>query len=478
MSKRKLLSRMLTSALLAFLGGCAVGPDYVAPEFDMPAAWAGAPQDMQVKVRADALAEWWTLFDDPALVGLVKQAVSNSPDLEIALARVREARAQQGVVRADLIPGIDASSSASTTSSEDRAGVSDWRELYTAGVDAVWEIDIFGGRRRSLQSANANIEIREADYFDVLISLAAETAFTYVDIRAFQERLQITQSNLEAQQETLALTLWRAQAGIGTSLEVEQARSNLESTLALIPALEGELAAALNRLSIILGEAPGGLDAIIVQRGPVPVATEDMAAGVPADLLRQRPDIRSAERSLAFQSARIGVAEANLYPKFFLLGSIGGSSMEISDIFGSANVAKSFSSSITTPIFQAGRLRQNVRVEDALFEQALAGYESTVLSALKEVEDAFASLNATRQTTDALENGVDAARNAYEFARLEYEAGVINFFQVLDAQRSLLTQEDSLVQSRASETTAAIALYKALGGGWDASATNETVHGY
>lgn len=450
----------------AFLSACAVGPDYRAPDLAMPETWSSEPAGGQKKARADDFTEWWASFDDPLLTDLIEQALADNPDRKSALARVREARARRGVSRAGLFPAVDASGSASTTDSEDAGGQSDWRDLYSAGLDASWEIDVFGGVRRSVEAANAAYEARQADYFDILVSLAAETGFAYVDVRALQERLRVTRANLAAQERTYDLTRWRAEAGMSAMLDVEQARSNLAATRAQIPLLESDLAAALNSLSILLGQAPGTLAAPVVEAGPVPATSADIVVGVPADLLRQRPDIRSAERDLAAQSARIGVAEANLYPRFQLFGSITGASSNISDVFSGGNIAETLTANITAPVFQAGRLRRNVEIEDAVFEQTLAAYESTVLQALKEVEDALAAVSAANLRTSALLEAVDAAQHVYALARQEYESGLVDFDQVLDAQRTLLSQEDNLVQSRSFEATAMISLYKALGGGW------------
>ena len=472
MNRRSWLKRRPVQAglLCTLLASCTVGPDYQAPTVPVPVNWSSELAAGQDQARSANLAAWWENLDDPVLSDMIARAIANNPDQKNALAVVRQARALRGVSRSGLFPDVSANGSASTTLSEDTSGdiVSD--ELYSAGLDASWELDVFGSVRRQVEAADANLEAREADYFDVLTSLSAEVALAYVDTRTLQEQLRITRANLTAQQETYDLTRWREEAGIVTMLDVEQALTNLASTRALVPGYESDLASALNSLSVLIGEAPGGLDTAILQAASLPVAPSSMPMGIPANLLRQRPDIRSAERDLASQSARVGVAVANLYPGLQLFGSIGSSSTEISDLFNSASFAESIGTSVTAPIFNAGRLRQNVEIEDALYEQALAAYESAVLGALKETEDALASVTAARKRTLALDDAVSAARRAYQLARQEYESGLTDFDQVLDAQRTLLTQEEGFVQSKSSEIKAMISLYKALGGGWNPAA--------
>lgn len=458
--------------LSIFVSGCVVGPDYETPAIDTPATWSAQASGSTTSSPAEDLSQWWAVFDTPQLTELIDNAIANNPDQKRARARLREARALRAATHAGRYPTLDASGSASSSYSEDQTGASDWRELYSTGLDASWELDLFGGVRRSVEAADANLEAREADYIDVMTSLVAEVARAYVDITTLQERIRLTHASLQARKDAFDLTRWRAEAGLTDALDLEQARADLESTRAQIPALESDLAASLNQLSVLIGEAPGGLDQHIDQSTPTLTAPADISVGIPADILRRRPDIRAAERDLAAQSARVGVATADLYPRFRLTGAFGFSALGVSDLFDSASRNDSFAASFSAPLFNAGAIRRNIEVQDAIFEQVLASYESTILLALKEVEDALASLHAARRRGEALELAVLSAETANSLAQQSYEAGLSDFSRVLDTQRTLLSLQEQLTQNKAGEITSVILLYKALGGGW-AAAANE-----
>ena len=467
---------ILGIAVSITLAGCAVGPDYVPPERDVPAAWSQV-DEQNSEVSLDALADWWRLFDDPALNQLIDQAIAGNPDRDLALARVREARARFRVSKASGRPSLSSGVTASTSESADLTGDIDWRDLYDIGLDATWEIDVFGGTRRAVEAADATIEVTQAEYIDVMTSLVAEVALTYVDLRTLQERLQITRADVANQEETFRLVRWRREAGLTTALELEQARSNLQLSRADIPALERDLAQTRNQLSLLLGESPGELDSILGNASAIPSAPINVAIGVPTDTLRQRSDIRSAERNLAAQSARIGIATANLYPSFRLTGSSSRSAADASDLFEDAARLNSLAASVTAPIFNAGQLRANVEIEDALYAQSLASYERSVLNALREVEDALAAQTTARERTETLRLALRSAERANALATQEYAAGVTGFDQVLDTQRTLLAAEEQFALNLSAETTAAIALYKAVGGGWSAAVDVDPLHG-
>ena len=461
--------------LLAALAGCAaVGPDYVPPPQDVPAAWSrlGDAPVAQVAV-ADApgdLGGWWNRLDDPLLTELVHEALSASPDLRSAQARLRAARAQRTVAASALYPSVSASARASRSESSEELGTGEVRNFYTAGFDASWEADVFGGVRRGVEAADADLESSRADLDAVQVSLAAEVASNYVDVRAQQILLEIARANLATQSETLQLTEWRAQAGLVSGQDVEQARANREQTRAQLPALETALAAAEHRLDVLLGRAPGSLHARLAEVGGVPAVPEAVAVGIPADMLRQRPDVRAAERALAAQTARVGVAEAARYPSFTLSGSIGVEALTFGALGNGGAVASSLVAGITAPIFDAGRLRAQVEIQDAVREQALVAYEKAVLAALQEVENALVELARNRERGDALAIAVESGRNAAALARQRYSAGLIDFQSVLDSERSVLVLEESLAANRANGVQALIRLYKALGGGWSPQA--------
>ncbi len=460
------LTVLLAAVLLT--GCAAVGPKYVRPADTVAAQWHSRPDSNLAFGETDpqSLAEWWTTLGDRELSGLVERAVKGNRDLRQAEARVREARARRGVSQASLLPTLDASGSASRSQSSNKTGGGATRNMFQAGFDAGWELDLFGGTRRSLEASTADLQASQEDLHDVLVSLAAEVALNYTELRTYQTRLNVAEQNLAAQSETYQLARWRAQAGLSDELAVEQARYNLESTRSQIPTLQTGLEGALNRLSVLLGEQPGALHAELEQRGTIPVTPLSVAVGIPADMLRRRPDIRRAERQLAAQTARVGVAKADLYPKLSLSGSIGLEALTLDNLFTSGSRATSGSSLISWPIFRGGSIRKNIQVQSAIQEQYLAAYESSVLGAVEEVENALTAYAKEQNRRQSLSDAAAAAGKAADLARQEYEAGLTDFSSILEAQRSLLSFQDQLAQSDGAVTSDLISLYKALGGGW------------
>jgi len=328
---------LLLAALMLFIfAGCAVvGPDYVPPDTPMPEAWHTPAKSGLVgeHLNKGALADWWSILDDPVLTNLVESAVAGNLGLKEARARVREARARRGISEADRFPTIDAAGSARSSRSSEETGGGSERELYVAGFDAAWELDVFGGKKRAVEVAGAELQASEEDLRDVLVSLLAEVALNYVDLRSFQTRLSVAEANLDAQKETYNITRWRRQAGLTTQLDVEQAKYSLEQTRAQTPGLQTGLEQAKNRLAVLIGQHPGSLRDALAERKAIPVTPLEVAVGVPADILRRRPDVRRAERQLAAQTAQIGVATADLYPRFSLLGSIGLEALSLGNLF-------------------------------------------------------------------------------------------------------------------------------------------------
>jgi NodT family efflux transporter outer membrane factor (OMF) lipoprotein len=455
--------------LVLALAGCfAVGPDYKTPDISAPAEWRpnlGGGLSAQ-EPEAETLAKWWTTLGDPDLSDLVERAMAGNLDLKKAQARIREARARRGIAEAGLFPSLDLGGSATVGRASEDIGLGVRRELYRVGFDASWEVDVFGGTRRSIEAAQGDLEATVADYQDVLVSLLAEVALNYVEARTLQTQLQVAEENLKAQAETLQLTEWRFAAGLVSGLDVEQAKTNLENTRSQLPRLRSSIEAAKNRLAILLGAFPGTLEAQLATRKPIPEAPLDVSVGVPAEALRRRPDVRRAERQLAAQTARIGIATADLYPKFSLPGSIGLEALSTNHLFSSANRAWSLLGGFTWPIFKGGAIRQNIEAQNALQEQALKQYETTILSALEEAENALVAYGEEQNRRQALTDATDAAQQAAELARNQYASGLIDFQSVLDAERSLLTFQDQLAQSQGQVTTNLISVYKALGGGW------------
>lgn len=463
------LVRMPVIANLLMLCGClAVGPNYTPPETSEPLAWhSKLPKGLaSQELTPRMLADWWTMLDDPILSTLVESAAEGNLDLKEARVRIREARARRGISRADLFPSAKATASGSISKSGNDAGDSTTKELYSTGFDASWEIDLFGGKRRAIEAATAELQAYEEDMRDVLVSLLAEVALNYIEVRSYQTRLSIAETNLRVQEETYNITNWRRQAGLTTQLDVEQAKYSLEQTRSQIPTLRSGLEKAKNRLAVLLGQDPGSLHETLEERKAIPVAPLNVAVGVPADVLRQRPDVRRAERELAAQTAQIGVAEAELFPKLSLSGSIGLEALTLGNLFSSAARILSLGSNIVWTIFNAGSIRQNINVQSALQEQALIRYEATILTALEEVENALTAYANEQIRRQSLLEATEAAQNAMALARDQYSSGLIDFQVVLDTQRSLLSLQDELAINEGEVTSNLISLYKALGGGW------------
>ncbi len=451
-------------ALASVLGACAsVGPDYRVPETPVPTAWQAAPAMEMVPETGNKLARWWEQLSDPQLNGLIEDALAANPDLRSAGAALRAARANRNVASANRFPTV--STSAGVTRS---AALGADKTLYSAGFDASWEPDVFGGTRRALEAAEADLEASLADMRATRVSLVAEVALNYVELRAYQARLAIARDNLGSQSETLQITDWRAQAGLVGSLEVEQARSNRDTTRSAIPTLDSGRAAAEHRLALLTGRAPGSLHEQLnmAGQGALPTLPTGIALRIPAETLRQRPDVQAAERRLAAETARVGQAEAARYPSFSLSGSIGLQALGLSTFTGGGQIARSLVGAVSGPVFNAGRLRAQVEVQDALREQKLAAYDKAVLTALEEVQNALVALSGGSERQQALTSAAGAARTAALLARHRYSAGLIDFQTVLTTERTLLSIEDSLASAEAERVTALIQLYKALGGGW------------
>lgn len=454
------------------LGGCTtVGPSYKPPQTAAPTNWTSELQGGLTRAAAgtNVLERWWTVFNDPVLSDLVEQARTGNLDLRQAEARVRESRAQRGMAKATLFPTVGANASARRTSASKEAGNGQTTDFYAASLDASWELDIFGGKRRSLESATASWQASQENLNDVLVSLQAEVALTYVEVRSYQELLSITESNVLTRAETWDMTRWRHEAGLTTQLDEDQARQSLEQVRAQAPTLRTSLEQAKYRLAVLLGRPPGALKDLLAGQKPVPGTPDGVAVGVPADLLRRRPDVRAAERRLAAQTAQIGVAKAQLYPDFSLSGTLGLESLEYANLYsGSARAAQGLARAVWT-LFDGGSIRQNIKLQTAKQEEALSFYENTVLTALKDVESALVAYANEQMRRDALQAGATAGRSAFELARDQYNSGLVTFQTVLDTQQSLLTTQDQLAVSQARVTSDLISLYKALGGGWGSS---------
>jgi len=454
---------------LAFLAACKAGPDYVPPEVEMPDAWIAEMKGGVVQGPAE-LAGWWTKFGDETLVELIRRAGEGNLDLQIALARIKQARAAVGIARGERLPALDATGSAEYIEQSENGiagGLAGDTDLWSAGFDSTWEIDVAGRIARSVESAAASLGAQYENLRDVRVILYAEVARNYVTMRAFQERLKLARENVKTQQGSLELAQSRFETGVSPELDVAQAKSNLGNTEQLIPSLEQGRVAALLRIAVLLGAHPGDVRELLEPEAEVPEAPEEIGVGLPADIIRQRPDIRSAERNLAAATARIGVATADLYPRLSLAGFFALESTSLSDLFSSDSVTWGIGLPVRWSLFSGGRIRSNIALEEARTEEALKAYERTVLLAIEEIEGALNRYEEEQKRREALQRAVTAAQRSVELSLELYRQGLVDFQNVLDAQRSLLSFQDQLAESEGFVASNLVALYKALGGGWE-----------
>lgn len=480
---------------LTFAAGCTVGPDYRTPDTKLSDDWAsrditGASTQPTLRGEAADVAQWWRVFNDPVLDSLIARAAADNLDLAQATARVRAARASRGVASAALFPSVDVSGSYRRSDSgpgddnevdvpidTDGDGIPDSvssrsfgdegaRSLYQAGFDAAWEIDVFGGIRRGVEAADAEIDVAVEDRRDVLITLVSEVALNYVDLRSFQRRLAIARKNIDLQRQSAAITERLAVAGFQAGLDRANAISLVASSEAAIPSLEASERQTVYVLSVLLGREPGELLEELSLPAEIPAAPAEVPIGLPSDLLRRRPDIRRADARLHAATARVGVATADLFPRFSLTGSLGVSGERPGSLTSGDNWQWSFGPSVTWPLFDAGRIRSNIAVQGASQEEALLAYRSTVLLALQDVETSLVALTKEQQRRLFLAAAAAANRDAVRISNQLYENGLTEFLDVINAQRSLFSSEDALVDSDRTIATNLISLYKALGGGW------------
>ena len=459
---------LIIIAIFLLMGGCAVvGPDYLPPDICAPDTWQadfGGAEDVTAP-DPSRLESWWANLHDPVLSELIDQALSQSLDFKQAVSRVREARARRGVRDADGFPMLDLSADGTWS----RSGTQAVRQSFGGAFDAGWELDLFGGVHRAKEATLADLQAEVANLADVMVSLTAEIGLNYIDLRTYQSRLAVARANLATQQETYELIQGRYAVGLSNELALQQARYNLESTRSRIPSLVTGGAAALNRLTVLTGKPPGTLNVLLTQPHPIPTAPITIAVGIPAEALQRRPDIRKAERDLAAQTARIGVAEAERYPKIRLSGSIGLEAGKLADLLDGAALLWNHGPRISWNIFDAGAIRNTIKVQEALQEQALIAYETTVLEALEDVENAMTAFAQEQLRRMRLMRAVQSAQIAEKLSRDKLSAGLINFSDVLDVQRTLLSFQDQLAESDGNVTANLIRLYKALGGGWSPS---------
>jgi len=438
-----------------------------APQVEVPVSWA--TQSDGVTVETAQLTGWWKTFNDPQLERLVELALISNTDLKIADARVREVRAMRGVANSARYPNVEQSTVIArhrTVLQTPNALIPVESGLYQIGFDASWELDFFGGVRNSVKAATAEVQAAEETRRDVMVTLISEVARNYIALRGYQRQLEVTLNNIDTQRDTRDLTKVRARAGLATDLDVSRAEAQLASTESVVPELEGLLLNTSHRLGVLLGRSPGALVGDLQKNEPIPAAPAGVPIGLPAELLRRRPDVRRAEADIIAETARLGVARSDLYPKFELNGllgrtatSPGGLTLGVGNFFfGGVG--------IRFPIFNGGRIRSNIRAQDARLDQAILVYEDTLRHSFEDVENSLTSYQREREQRAKLEQAAASNRRAVELAKELYTAGLSDFLSVLEAEKSLYASEDELARSQAAVSINLVALYKALGGGW------------
>lgn len=496
------------SLLILIAAGCTVGPDYKKPEVKVPNQYgaAGASEATTKPSQTPVHdARWWSTFHDPVLNSLVERAVQSNHDIRIAQARIREAREQRRIANSAFWPEVGTQGSYRRSHSSENTGGGggsfsigtggtggtggggtgggtggstggtafsfgnddEDSDLTQVGFDASWEIDVFGGSRRNAEASRADFEAQQNNLRNTLVTLLGDVATNYIQARGLQRQITLTRKNLKSQQDTLELTRSRFRAGLTSDLDVAQAEASVATTAAQLPSQERQYRQAVHRLGVLLGQEPNAVARELDNHAPIPQAPETLPVGLPSDLLRRRPDVMAAERQLAASTARIGVAVAELFPRFSLTGGLGLQSSQGEDLFEGDSLFWNIGPSVRWPIFSAGRLRANVRVEEARQEAALATYEQAVLRSLEDVENSMVAFEQEQVRRQKLNDAVEANRRAVSLANELYARGLGDFLDVLVAERALNAAEEQLAVSETTVSTNLVALYKALGGGWE-----------
>lgn len=475
-SSRPLLtpSRASTSLLVLLagsLGGCMVGPDYTAPTIAVPEKFAAT--GASVTETPVQLAQWWTTLGDPQLDALITRAAAENLDVKEAALRLREVLAARGIAAGELLPSVNTGGAYSRNrNSQNTFSPGAFRpsgqehDNYNVAIDTAWELDVWGRIRRGIEAADADIGAAADLRRDVLVLVLSEVARNYVQLRTFQQRLDIARKNVSSQQETVDLSNARLKAGLSSELDVARARAQLETTRSQIPLLEQGVSFAAHRLGVLLGTVPSALIAELGPPKPIPMAAAPIPVGLPSDLLRRRADIRAAERQVAGASARIGVATADLFPRFSLSGQFGFTSSQIGDLFDSPSRFWSFGPSVRWALFQGGRIKANISVQEFRRDQSVVRWQRSVLTALEETENALVSVEQQKVRRASLAEAVRANQRAVDLANDLYKRGLADFFSVLDTQRQLFSLQDQLADAEGQVTLNMVSLYRALGGGW------------
>lgn len=442
------LACVMALALGLLLGGCANLSHDETPDANATPASTQAP--------------WWHDFNDPLLAELIARAMQANPSILTSQAALQQARALRDVKLAATRPNLTVSGSVQRNTSEGAEASVNFR----GGLDASWELDVFGARQSAVANSEADLQAARANLRDVQLSMTAEVALAYIQLRGLQAQLGIAQHNLGSQQETLQITQWRAQAGLITSLEVEQAQTAVAQTAAQRPALQSSLAKTRHSLAVLTGQRPHELDTLLTATLPIPQVATQVADVIPADSLRQRADVRAAEARITAALAAVDAAEAARLPSFRLGGSVGLTALTLAGFSNGAALATQILGSVSVPVLDGGAAKAQVRAQQAVLAQTRASYQNTLLTALQEVEDALIALHHDRERLIYLQQAASAADNAALLAQNRYSSGLIDFQTVLQTQRTLLGAQDSVASLQADLSSGHVRLIKAMGGGW------------
>jgi NodT family efflux transporter outer membrane factor (OMF) lipoprotein len=438
------------------------------PQVELPETWSSSPAELNI-AEVGQLKEWWKNFKDRQLDNLVAQALRANTDLKIADARVNEVRALRGVANAARYPTVDGNSliahRRTVIQTPNTYGAVE-SMLFQVGFDANWELDVFGGVRKSVRAATAELRVAEESRRDLMVTIIAEVARNYISLRGYQRQLEVARSNINTQRDTRDLTAVRAKAGLASELDVTRAEAQLAFTEAVVPELEAAIANSIHRIGVLLGKTPGALVAELQTIEPIPATPPEVPVGLPIELLGRRPDVRCAEAEIVAQTARLGAAKSELYPRFQLTGLLGRTATSLTDLTLGLGNFFSIGPSVSLPIFNRGRIRSNIRAEDARLNQAILSYEDTLRRSLEDVENSLTSYRREREQREQLAKAVASNRRSVELARQLYKAGLSDFLSVLEAQNALYASEGELARSETAVGINLVALYKALGGGW------------
>jgi NodT family efflux transporter outer membrane factor (OMF) lipoprotein len=465
----------LAISIILMLNSCkAVGPDYIAPTPSMPDAWTNEIESKFEQEPQSNLETWWTVFNDTTLIALIDQAKQHNKNLNIAYSRIVQSRAGLKGIKGRKYPHATFGGNAGVSKMSDNGSLSqvapddgfDPQGHYRLGLSASWEIDFFGKFSRSIESGSANVQASVEDYYDLMVILFAEVSTNYLNIRVNQQRIEIANQNIISQQEMTELTLNRYEAGLSSYLDVVQAKSNLNETQASIPEYKIEISNSINRISVLTGVLKESLSRELFEIGKIPVSSKSVATGIPINLLRQRPDIRAAERKIAIYNAQIGANTASLYPSFNLSGFFGIASRKITSLFTGGSSLWGASFPIQWQVFNRAQIKANIAISHEQTAQSLLEYENRVLEAIAEVDNSIASYNLQNQRHQYLHDAVAAGKEAVSLVTIQYELGLTDFQNVLDTQRTLFNQQDNLISNEGSSAIEIVSLYKALGGGW------------